>query len=296
MAVKCLKKLKGIERSQIIVFDNGSSNEAFEVLQEKYRDEHNVAVGCSACNLGFSEGNNAAYRFALTIHHDYDYVVCMNSDVMIHQKGFLDLLEDYAKQDEYAILGPDAFNSQRRFHESPQHLALPSTKTLSAAIKECEDNIRNKELVAQLQKQSDAKAIIASHLPSFFVFLYRTLWVFPRRALQGIKAECDYRKTYTDPLLAGCCIVFFKKYLKNEKVLFEPDTFLYGEEMLLHLKCKTKGYKMIYDPKLKIEHKEAISTKADSKSYVEYVEKRNALQRKALVKVQQCMANNPWIK
>ena len=69
----------------------------------------------------------------------------------------------------------------------------------------------------------------------------------------------DYRKRHIDVGLQGACIIFSKPFIEKEDKAFEPEPFLYEEEVFLFCKCQKKGYKTVYDPSISILHEEAAS-------------------------------------
>lgn len=83
---------------EVIVFDNGSTDETAKRLQGMEW----VRTIRSEVNLGFAGGNNAAIRAA----RPESDVVLLNNDVAIHQPGWLSLLSDAAhSSDDIGIVG-----------------------------------------------------------------------------------------------------------------------------------------------------------------------------------------------
>lgn len=60
----------------------------------------------------------------------------------------------------------------------------------------------------------------------------------------------------------GSCIIVSRLFMNDEEVLFYPETKFYGEELLLYLRNKRKGTKMIYNPEIRIKHLQGRSTDA----------------------------------
>ena len=69
----------------------------------------------------------------------------------------------------------------------------------------------------------------------------------------------DYRKRYSDVGLQGACLIFSNQFMQQEEKAFNPEPFLYEEEVFLFYRCQKKGYKMVYDPSIAIRHEEAAS-------------------------------------
>ena len=69
----------------------------------------------------------------------------------------------------------------------------------------------------------------------------------------------DYRKEYVNVGLQGACLIFSKDFIEKEEKAFEPEPFLYEEEIFLFIRCIEKGYRILYSPKIGIYHEEAAS-------------------------------------
>ena len=287
-AVSYLKKLDGIDDCIIVIFDNGSGNGSLESLNDLYANDAGVIVGGSEVNLGFSEGNNAAYKLALE-HCDcegFDYAVDMNSDVMIHQKDFISRIKKYAEEGRLAVIGPDVFNSRLKRHENPLFAEIPSASDIDGHIESQEYQLKNLNAAVSKWRKSEIKARLGRLFPYWAIQIYR-------KAGNDNNSGNNYKKMHHEPVLHGCCLIYLRPYLERESVLFEPDTFLYGEEILLSVKCRTKGYRVMYAPGLKIEHREAVSTKT-GKTAEEHVRQRleNLIHAYRIVK--KTIEDNPW--
>ena len=67
--------------------------------------------------------------------------------------------------------------------------------------------------------------------------------------------------------------MFSPDYLENESRAFCPETFLYMEEEILAYQSKQKGYILIYEPGIKVLHKEEAATTqmAEQKQFDKYM-------------------------
>ena len=285
-AISYLQKINNIRNSIIVVFDNGSNNGCYELLKANYRDTENVIIEGSKENLGFSGGNNAAYNVAKRYHSSYDFVVAMNSDVMIHQKDFINRIEIHVSKNKYALLGPDVYNSRLKTHQSPIFCSIPDAERVSELIDIYKERLENIDKHAETMRKLDDKVSKAAHIPYWIIELYRELRRVPN--------NLEYKKKKENAVISGSCVIYLKSYLDRETLLFEPDTFLYGEEILLLTKCVSKGYKALYDPSLRIEHRESVSTRADISSYEELVERESIRMIHALTIVKERLLDNPW--
>ena len=65
--------------------------------------------------------------------------------------------------------------------------------------------------------------------------------------------------------LHGCCIIFSDNYLKKYKYPFYDETFLFHEEEFLYQRVINDKLVSLYDPELKVFHKEGSSINKSNK-------------------------------
>ena len=63
-------------------------------------------------------------------------------------------------------------------------------------------------------------------------------------------------------VLHGACYVFSEDFIRSRESCFNPATFLYFEEYILHLECLRDGLVMLYNPSVQVLHLEDVSTDA----------------------------------
>lgn len=109
ITIKCVEQLLDIGvKHQIIIVDNYSSNNSFEILEEKYADVDNIKVVMTNRNGGYSYGNNYGIKEANRISN-FSYYCIMNPDVRIEENFFEYLCETLSQKKEYAIISPMMF-------------------------------------------------------------------------------------------------------------------------------------------------------------------------------------------
>ena len=105
--VNCLQSIYDSTHSipfEVIVSDNGSTNDTIEVIRKKFPQVHVIENGS---NLRFSKGNNVGIQASKG-----EYVLILNPDTLIHD-GALDKLVQFADQQPKAgafgcrVLNPD---------------------------------------------------------------------------------------------------------------------------------------------------------------------------------------------
>lgn len=88
---KCVSSIqeKKLRVSHIVIVDNASDNESYQVLSCKYFNAGDITVLRTHKNYGFAKGNNIGIRYARTIL-GADYVLLLNSDIVIMDREYLD--------------------------------------------------------------------------------------------------------------------------------------------------------------------------------------------------------------
>lgn len=76
---------------QVIVVDNGSANESFRIIKERYRHNRLVYVIRAKKNYGFAKGNNIGIQYARK-HLGADYVFLLNSDTVMTDENYIHTL------------------------------------------------------------------------------------------------------------------------------------------------------------------------------------------------------------
>lgn len=229
-----LNNVKNTENyvNNVVVIDNGSTNNSYEVLEEVFKDKDNVYLVHSKENLGFAKGNNLGYRFA-KYKLKSDFILLLNNDTIVQQKNFSDVLINKYREKKYYVLGPDII-SANELHQNP-------LRKQSWEINE----LRNFRLRLRIK-------MILSY--------------FGGRLLEKAKGDTssDYegetiKKDIENTALHGACLIFSPLYIKKFDGI-NDKTFLYMEEDLLKLLADYYGFLMMYTPDLTIYHKEDVTT------------------------------------
>lgn len=76
--VDSIKKYKSLD--YILIVDNGSSDDSYEILKNKYRNNIKIKVISSGENGGYGYGNNYGINYAYNVLHS-KYVIVSNPDV-----------------------------------------------------------------------------------------------------------------------------------------------------------------------------------------------------------------------
>lgn len=88
--------IESIEKSSIlvdvIIVDNASAGNEYDMLIEKYALYKNVHVIRSSENRGFSAGNNIGIKYAM--ENGYEYIVLLNNDTVVEANMFESLISN----------------------------------------------------------------------------------------------------------------------------------------------------------------------------------------------------------
>ena len=221
----------------IIVVDNYSNNGSVEVVQSKFKDYNYIDYIHNPVNYGFAQGNNIGYKFAKE-KLNADFIAVLNNDIIVETPNFVNRVLEIYNREKFHIMGPDIQSLVDGIHQNPMH--------------EC--NMDKKRVNKDILRYSILYALSRAHLYDFVRKRIRVQ--IPSEKLNNE----DIDTTNIHFQLHGAFIVFSKDYIENEDYAFNPNTFLYLEESILHLMCLKKKYHCVYCPEIKVFHKEDSST------------------------------------
>lgn len=236
---------------KIVIVDNASPNGSGQALKELYSNNQFVDVLLNNENLGFAKGNNVGYVYAKKKYNP-DYIIAMNNDVLVQDVNFFNKIEDLYSEYNYAVLGPDIIAVKNGAHQNPMMLKPYSKQQVKKIIQQRKRWLRIYPLYyIAINIKNKVKKTIKN------IVKYKA------------KEQEDHlykNKIIKNPVLHGACLIFSKTYIVKEEVVFNPNTFLYFEEDILHYYCNKNGYTMLYSSDLSVEHLEDVSTDMTFKS------------------------------
>lgn len=111
---------------QIIVVDNGSDNDSYSSLKEKYSGNRQVTVLRANRNYGFAKGHNIGIHYARK-HFGADYVLLLNSDIILAEENYIAKMIN-ADEDNVGVLGSRiVMRDGREYRFEKQYTAFPAT-------------------------------------------------------------------------------------------------------------------------------------------------------------------------
>lgn len=101
--VECLRSLEALtyKNFQVIVVDNGSTDDSVAVIQSKFPRVIILEVGK---NLGYAGGNNVGLRYALK--HDFAYALLLNNDTVCRPDVLSTLVDAADSHADAAFVAP----------------------------------------------------------------------------------------------------------------------------------------------------------------------------------------------
>lgn len=229
--IQCVESILALpENPPIMVVDNCSPNESFDLLRQRFLSKPNVTVFQSGRNGGYSAGNNVGIRELRKM--GILNVVIATSDTRIES---LDLVQRClaASNSAIAVVGPYVRGDE------------PGSSN---------------PMLLQLTMQY----IAALHLGRLWTTLKR---IVLRPALSkpsppgdGLEAASTSAGSLQNVYMVHGCFVFLSEHYLRCYPELDEDFFMYGEEDLIAFNCARVGLRMVYDPAMKIYHGDAKST------------------------------------
>ena len=238
-SIACVESILAISGKNyfIVIVDNDSPNDSFDVLFEKYGQHSNIRVISSGRNGGYSYGNNCGIKLLESLNI-FDVIIA-TSDTLIVSKDILQQLEQVDSVD-LGIVGPKVINLGNE-DQNPMLIKAGLGYLL---------NIHFPLITIFLRK------FVYKSIPFLKELIYKQKDI-GRKAMQS----CDVY------MIHGCFLYLTSYYLKECGYLDEA-LFMYGEEDLLAYNCMQNNLRVLYQPSIKVIHKEAKSTPInDSNSF-----------------------------
>ena len=256
LCVESIQKLK-LNQYIIVIVDNGSNDDSIKVFHEKYDGFKQIKILQSDDNIGFSKGNNLGYTYVRN-NYDADFLVVTNNDVLFPQDNFAEMIEEIYSKTNFMVLGPDIYVRKTMEHQSPITLEPPTIDGIEKELKMYEYYYSHPQKWVRRRKFQNMKNILC-YKCSLFNKGYKKL--------KNVK-KIDRTMSYSECCVQGACIIVSKDYIKLEKKMFEPEPFLYCEELFLYIKCLNKKYKIVYDPKIIVFHEDSSTIKKINRKFI----------------------------
>lgn len=242
---------------ETIIIDNASGNGSLEKLKRKYLNTPHVTILENESNLGFSKANNIAFRYAKE-HFSPSVIGVLNNDIVIPSPDFAgDLLRISMESGAY-VIGPDIFVSRKGIHQNPIYPELPSKDLLEWTLRREEERERRNE--PRLTPLRLVKMLLL-RIPAFRKHE-------DNKRARGRRAFEGWKEASHEGVLHGAALFFTERFLRENALPFEPETFLYEEETILALRLKRNAWPSLYTPELLVLHSDDGATDLLTKNYI----------------------------
>lgn len=247
LCVQSILRMEHRERIRIVIVDNDvqDTDEERQHIEIKYKDEPAVSIIHIKENGGFSYANNQGYYYAKYIQKA-DFILVLNNDIEFTQIDFINRLDEVYKQYPCHVLGPDVVRSSTGEHQNPLDVR-PRTEDEALYTKRMHE------------KMFQYYSIV------YPLLYWKSRWDEERKLKEKEKNINFYSSVQKDIVPFGACLIYTPLFVKQEDKAFEPETRFYYEEYILACRCKKAGYKVIYNPSLKVLHESGVATQ---KSFV----------------------------
>lgn len=236
MTLQCTESLLGLAgEKHVVIVDNASPDGSGQLLAAHFAGKAEVTVLLSPENQGFARGNNLGYKY-LREHFSCDYIVILNNDVLIPDTAFIGKVESLYRETPFAVLGPDILNPRTRRHQNPAH----------------RKGFTREEVLSRLEK----------YRKNLTHFAWRRFKWRIKQAFRPAPAPKEplWRERAQNVVLHGACFVFSQDFIQVRELAFNPGTFLYFEEDILHYECLQEGLSLLYSPQVQVLHLEDVAT------------------------------------
>jgi GT2 family glycosyltransferase len=230
--VKSLIKFIDLNKSYVIVVDNGSSIGRLDSLKLKYELNESIIFIRSEQNLGFANGNNLGFIYAKE-KLNAKFIILTNSDTIFKQKDFVSILEKSYKEKPFDVAGPKIISMIDKKNQNP-------VKKMYNNYKEVEKRLRKFQILRLLSLFN-----IDVLIQNFF-----------KKEVESFTEGLD-----EDFQLHGACLIFAQNYIEMYSGLYDK-TFMYGEESILKYMLDYNKMRMAYIDDLVMYHKEGSSTES----------------------------------
>ena len=238
--IECLTKLQSLfqDKCHMVIVDNNTLSKSEEKLIQKFTKD----ILKLDKNYGFAKANNKGIAYAKKKYKSKYYIV-MNNDVYIDDANFLNIIEKDYKKYSFDMMGP--------------YISSPSKESVNPfpVIKDIES--LNKEI-------SRCQKLIKIYSNPIMYFLLQVVLKI-KHAIRKPNISTNGDKILLKSPLHGCCIIFSYNYLKKYKYPFYDETFLFHEEEFLYQRVINDKLISLYDPELKVFHKEGSSINKSNK-------------------------------
>ena len=214
-----------VNDAPVIVVDNASTPEHVEALLALEAAHNNVKVIYNKENVGYFRGLNIGIKYAREQFNELEYWVIGNNDLIFSKNFYASILSREEVLNKYPVISPNIVTLD----------GIP----------------QNPHVISKISK---VRELIYDLYHSNYFLAGVIKWV----------AKITHRYTDRDDELQhevaqeiyqgyGACYILTPVFFENFKELSSP-TFLMYEEFFLSKQLEEKGFKIFYEPAIKVQH------------------------------------------
>lgn len=241
--LECIKSIEDSDVNQnnltIYLVDNDSKSHEREKLLNELKKYKNIIYISSEKNLGFSGGNNAGIKKAIT--DGCEYLFLINNDTTVDKNTIVNLITSFDSDKKTGVIGAKIYFTK----DCEYHKDRYNKKDRGKVIWYAGGII-------------DWPNMLLSH-----------------RGVDEVDIGQFDKKEKTD-YVSGCAFLTKASVLK-EAGFFNEDYFLYYEDADLCQRIKRLGYNLYYEPRATVRHKNASSSGKPGSPIHVYYQTRNRM-------------------
>jgi len=236
--IECIESIKNQTYGNLetIVVENGSTNESWKLIEDKYKGIEKIHLIKSEKNLGYAKGNNLGIKYGRT-NLKTKFILVANNDTVLRDNNLVSkLIESY--EPGVGIIGPRIIDPKNN-EQNPMKLKF-SDNLVYEQYKYLNSNkfkFINSNLVKSLKQTR-------------MLYLLKKL-----KNISGLHKNYHDKTVDESNILHGACMFLTKDYF-DKYPCFYPNTFLYYEEVIMAALLKKAGLKSKFNGNAWIYHKE----------------------------------------
>ena len=239
----------------LVLVDNTERTDSSELFSNIRAEDPRALCVKSSRNLGYFGGANFGLAKYLETHEPPDWVIVSNVDIEFKDDALFARLQHIDKMRDVGVVAPSIWSNRSRRDLNPRMVVRPNKRKM-----------RSYKLIFRNYYLSNLYLLLAAvkHRVKYIV-KYKLMRLVKRcfallrsnSALTGNSASDGRVKFIYAP--QGSCIIFSKLFFSRGGSLDYPQ-LLFGEEIYVAETARRLGLRVVYDPRLKVEHDDHIST------------------------------------
>ena len=230
--------LNASQRVDIVIVDNSERHSVSQVLKNLEKQSPRVKVAVPEKNLGFYNGAAWALREYCAANDLPEWVIVSNTDLFFEDKDFFVKLFSLYKGISVGIVAPTIISTLTGVDQNPQISVRPSARKMWFYT-----FIYRFYILGQ-----------AYWFLSMFKNMFKSRMVLSKGG--RFKRECSVVSEIYAP--HGSFVILNRNFFDKNGTL-QHGSFLFGETITLAEHAIRLGVKVLYDPRLKVFHKEHAS-------------------------------------